>query len=165
MHSKLKGNIGELSVAAELAKLGYCVFKELGDLSKIDLIAEKDGRLIRFQVKYISSSKGKLFLSLKKDGPNYTFYYKESDVDIFAVFWPERNKILYVPSSVIRTNKSFIIRVNPTKNNMQSGVHFAEEFFDLEKILRDFTPCISPSNVGDNDKVQTTKEEIPASEN
>lgn len=56
MHNKRKGNIGELAVALELANHEYSVFTEQGDISKIDLVAEKDGVLIRIQCKAITPS-------------------------------------------------------------------------------------------------------------
>lgn len=86
MHSKRKGNIGQLATSYFLSQFGFSVFLEAGDISKIDLIAEKDGKLITFQCKAITPKKGILSLSLRKCGPNYTVKYSEDQFDFFAVY-------------------------------------------------------------------------------
>jgi len=49
MHTKHKGNIAYSSVVLELQKHEFNVFAEIGDYSKIDLIAEKSGILKKFK--------------------------------------------------------------------------------------------------------------------
>ena len=39
-HSKQKGNLGFSATLKEIHKLGYNVFTEIGDYSKIDMIVE-----------------------------------------------------------------------------------------------------------------------------
>lgn len=55
MHSKLKGNIASTTTVLELQKRGFNVFSEIGDYSRIDLIAEKNSILRKIQVKYSNS--------------------------------------------------------------------------------------------------------------
>jgi hypothetical protein len=77
MHSKTKGSIGQLTIAADLLSKGYEVFTELGDNSKIDLIAvSKDYDLIKIQVKCLTPVNGSVKLSCIKSGPNYSFRYE-----------------------------------------------------------------------------------------
>lgn len=54
MQSKILGTSGELRVAHELYKRGYACFAEMGDTSRIDLIAAIGKRLVRIQVKSLS---------------------------------------------------------------------------------------------------------------
>ena len=113
MHSKNKGNIGELICAVELSKSGYSVFKELGDLSKIDLIAEKDGKLLRFQCKAYTPKDGVLTVSLRKCGPKYRVTYDFSKLDYFSVFDLENHHLYFVP--VVRfkgLTNSFNLRIS-----------------------------------------------------
>lgn len=154
IHSKQKGNLGFSSTIKELHKLGYNVFSELGDLSKIDIIAEKQGNLIRIQVKYVTEKNGIVTLSLKKSGPNgYRYTYCSDDADIFSVYLPTFDKVLFIPAKLACQNKNaFILRFNPTKNCQTKNIHLVEDFSNLAGILRDFT--FDACN-GD-DKVQTT---------
>lgn len=57
LHSKEKGNIGEMAVAKDLLRHRWEVFYELGDLSKVDLIIHRKGILLRIQVKFVSAKK------------------------------------------------------------------------------------------------------------
>lgn len=132
MHSKTKGNIGEAQAIVELTKLGFNIFKELGDLSKIDLIAEKDGQLIRIQCKGVTPKNGALELTLKKSGPNYSFKYQENQFDFFAVCNLETYEIYWIPASVLQTHSSlFSLRLNPSKNNQKYNVNSAADYKEL----------------------------------
>ena len=87
LHAKIKGNIGEAIIAADLMKLGYSVFTEMGDNSRIDLIAAKDNDLIKIQVKSRKSNDvGAVEISNRKAGPNYRYKYQPDDVDVFAIY-------------------------------------------------------------------------------
>lgn len=67
MHSKQLGNLGETIVAASLIKKGYSVFTQLGDLSKIDLLAVgSDFNPIKIQIKCIHSKKWSNFYQDRK---------------------------------------------------------------------------------------------------
>jgi hypothetical protein len=135
MHSKRKGNIASFGVGLELTKLGYSVFTEEGDISKIDMIAEKDGKLIRIQIKGITPVDNKLILELTKSGPNYRFKYEIGQFDYFAIWDLEDHKAYLIPASVLETHsKSFILRKLPAKNNQTKNVNNSEEFL-LSSVL------------------------------
>ena len=160
-HSKQKGNLGFSATLKEMHKLGYNVFSEIGDYSKIDMIVEYNSRLIKIQVKYAKEKNGIATLSLRKSGPNgYRYLYKVSDIDIFSVYLPDQDKVLFIPAKLACKNKnSFIIRYKESKNLQKSKVHHINEFLDLDRILRDFTLDIC----NDDDKVQTTTETVSES--
>lgn len=136
-HSKQKGNLGYSATIKELHKLGVNVFVELGDNSKTDLIVECDGKLVKIQVKYATEKNGKVILPLKKSGPNgYRYTYTTNDVDIFSVYLPTLDKVLFVPSILACKNKkSFDIRIDKSKNNQSGNVNELDKFQDLGMIL------------------------------
>lgn len=140
LHSKQLGNIGELSVAADLAKKGYSIFKELGDYSKIDLIAEKDNKLVKVQVKSSSyEDRETILLPLKKRGPNgYTHVYSVEEVDIFALYIRDTGEIIYIASSeALSTSSTFVtFRKSIPLNNQSSKVRMVENYLDFEKAIR-----------------------------
>lgn len=132
MHSKQKGNIAEAATILRLSQLGFNVFKEIGDLSKVDLLAEKEGKVIRVQCKGITPKKGVLDLSLRKTGPNYTFHYSEEMFDYFSVVNLETMQVAFVPSKVLNKNKSsFTLRLVKAKNKSRHGVNYFDEFLDI----------------------------------
>ena len=118
MHSKRKGNIGSFAIGLELAKLGYSVFTEEGDISKIDIIAEKNGSIIKLQCKAITPKDDCLTLELQKCGPNYRFKYETGFFDYFAIWDLENNKAYLIPEKVLQThNKAFKIRLISNNNH------------------------------------------------
>lgn len=132
VHSKQKGNIASSAVIYRLNKDGYNVFHELGDLSKIDLIAEKNGILIRIQVKYTKLNKyGSINVSLRKSGPNNYYYkYKKSDFDYFAVYCVNNDNVYFVKSDLVLKNKNaFSLRINNPKRG--KNFRFAKEYKNL----------------------------------
>lgn len=138
MHSKRKGNIGSFGIGLELTKLGYSVFTEEGDISKIDMIAEKDGKIIRLQIKGVTPVNDTLPLELTKSGPNYSFKYEVGHFDYFAI-WDLENHVGYlIPVDVLNTNnKRFTLRLSIPKNNQIKHINRAEDYL-LEKVLTNY---------------------------
>jgi len=135
MHAKRKGNIGQFATGLALSKLGYSIFTEEGDISKIDLIAEKDGKLIRIQSKAITPKNNKLEISMKKSGPNYKFTYDKESFDYFAAVDLTDGRVYLVDSSILLDHKcGFTLRKEKAKNNQNSKVNWADDFL-LENIL------------------------------
>lgn len=156
MHSKIKGNIGQFAAAVYLAKFGFSIFTEEGDISQIDLIAEREGKLLRFQCKASTPKKGVLKLCLRKYGPNYCFTYKEKDIDFFSLYDLENENLYIVPSSVLQRCKNmFVLRLNKSKNNQTKGINLPEDYL-ADRILRDYTDNTLTSKVEGDDIVQTT---------
>ena len=129
MHSKAKGNIGELVVLRDLAERGYSVFIEFGDLSKVDIIVIVDDEPVKVQVKtFWQSASGSISIGSRNCGPGYTYHYKESDVDIFAIYVHDRNELMYLNSSVIcGEKKSITLRFTQSKKNFKK-VKYAKDF-------------------------------------
>ena len=139
LHKKQLGNLGEMTIAADLISKGYEVFTELGDNSKVDLIAlDEDFKPWKIQVKCLSVKNNVVTLNRTKSGPNYRFRYQRKHADIYAVYIYELDMICYVPATLLMQNsKSLTIRTNQTENNQQSGINLASDFSSFEKALRD----------------------------
>lgn len=155
MHSKRKGNIGQLATAFCLSKFGFSVFSEQGDISKIDIIAEKHGNLVRFQCKAVKPKDGKLNVPLRKCGPNYRIKYSEDMFDFFSVFDLDSKELYLLPSKILRDcDNTFSLRVAPPKNGQTKSIHLAKNYL-AERLLRDYTDNIRPQQCEDDDIVQT----------
>lgn len=129
LHNKQKGNIAEAIVELDLKIKGYSVFKELGDLSKIDLIAEKDNQIIRLQVKGITPNEnGSLHLRAIKTGPNYSFKYTKDMFDYFAVVDLVSKQVGYVPSNIFEKQNNIHLRIRDTTSNQVSKVRYLRDY-------------------------------------
>jgi len=136
MHSKTKGNIAEAAVALALSKMGCNVFRELGDLSKIDLIAEFNRKIVTFQVKGVTPKNGVVVLNLIKSGHNYISAYEMGQFDFFAVCNLTTMEIAWVPSKILLSNKFVMfLRCEKTKNKQITKTHMFSDFNDLLSYL------------------------------
>ena len=136
MHSKQKGNIGELTVALELSKRGYPVFKELGDLCRVDVITIINNKCIKIQCKNLQApnKNESVPFTIWKAGPNYRFKYTKEDVDVFACLLPNQ-QIVYINWNDIGDGNCFIFRISPPKNGQLKGVHLYEKYLDFDRAL------------------------------
>lgn len=158
MHSKQKGNIAQSAVIHALTQAGISVFVELGDYSKVDIIAEKGGIVRRIQVKYGGKKQDVAILEVKKSGPNgYRYHYQTTDVDWFALYHPASGNVYWIRADLACSHKASIaVRVVPAKNNNnQQNVNNAADYL-IENMLRDFTRDTHPARTAGDDKVQTT---------
>ena len=134
MHKKKIGNLGELKVAAYLSELGYSIFKELGDSSKIDLIAEKQGKLLRIQVKAVTIKNGVYSITSTKSGPGYKYFYKKEDIDVFAIYCIQHNSVAWINSHEMNNGASINLRVDKTKNKQTKKVSLLNNFLNFNRV-------------------------------
>lgn len=165
MHSKRLGNLGELKVATHLVELGFSVFLEFGDISKIDLILEKEGELFGIQVKAISKTDGVYKFTSSKSGPNYKFKYTEKDCDLFAIYCVEDDKVVWLTSKEATEQTHINFRANPPKNNQEKQVRYLDDYTDVMRVLRGHEQDSLAGKAEAKDMVQTTTASKPADEN
>lgn len=140
MHSKQKGNIGSTAVVLILQKNGFNVFSEIGDYSKVDLIAEKDCILKKIQVKYVSIRNNTVKLKIQKSGPNgYRYSYTAKDVDWFALYSHESEEVFWVDADLACSNKTgIVIRLKDSKNNQLKDIRPSSDY-GIDKFLKSFS--------------------------
>lgn len=131
MHNKVIGNIGEMRIAADLMKRGFEVFTELGDNSRVDLIAIKKNHILKVQVKSYNASNGKVEVRTNKKGPGYMYTYEKDDVDLFAVYVPNYDIIFYLNWDDFTAKGGATIRVDVPKVKSK-GIRMVNEFADLK---------------------------------
>jgi len=90
-----KGTIGELAVTQQLLGLEYDVFKEVTGSSEIDLVAYKNSKFTRIQVK-TSTSKNELVVFEACKQHDHTRPYIGDEFDVMALYVTDRNVVLYV---------------------------------------------------------------------
>lgn len=139
MHAKQKGNCGELAVALDLARKGYAVFTELGDLSKTDLITLVEGKAIKIQVKARNLDKrtNTLPVSTKKDGPNYSYKYTLFDVDIFAILSLDTGDIVYIAAKeLLKFSSCMSFRFDDKVYEKDSRAHYIKDYLSFEEAVK-----------------------------
>ena len=122
--------MAELTVAAKLANDGWRVLLPYGENTRYDLVAEKNGRFIRIQVKYVTPKEGKLYVNCCSSNNWSVLPYTAKEIDAIAAYNASDQSVYYVPVANIR-KKAMVLRLDPTKNNQKMKVRFAKDFFEL----------------------------------
>jgi hypothetical protein len=107
VNNNQKGCYAEYLFATTAIKQGFNVSMPLLDKSKYDCILEKDGKLFKFQIKYMGKDRykhqgGIMQINLKRVGSRS---YSKDDVDFFAVWHEEYNGFFIVPNLEQNTMK------------------------------------------------------------
>jgi hypothetical protein len=138
MNTKSIGNIGEAKVLCKFVELGIPVYTPFGDNEKADLIADFNGKLNKIQVKTsLKAEDGKMKFDItsstvhRKNGVRHI--YSENEIDYFACYNIERDKI-YLISVQDCANTSITIRYEKPKSNQIQGIRFEEDYL-IDNVL------------------------------
>lgn len=137
-HTKQKGDIGLAVVITDLIKRDWIVSLPIQEDAKYDLVASKGPCVYRIQVKYRTAKKnGVVEVPLQNSWGNATKGsvlgkpYTGLEIDYFVV--TTGIEIAYIPISEVEHNTgSFMIRLQPPKNNQVNRCRF---FSDYETLL------------------------------
>lgn len=155
-----KGTLGEIAVCKELIKLGYEVFLEFGNNSKIDLIVLDDKfKPFKVQIKSTESKNETVEAYSVKNclNPKYNSKYSVNQIDIFAIYIIDKDFIFYVSSKEILENGKFSkFRLSKCKNGQSKNVRFINDYLNFKKALRDCTLHTQTDFAVGDETVQTT---------
>jgi PD-(D/E)XK endonuclease len=160
LNPNVKGTLGEIAVSKELIKLGYEIFVELGNNSKIDLIVLVENfKTIKLQIKSTESKNETVDVYSVKNclNPKYKSKYSVNQVDIFAIYIIDKDLIFYVTSKeLLQNGKSSKFRLSKSKNGQVKNVRYVEDYLNFKKALRDCTPHTQTDFAVGDEPVQTT---------
>lgn len=123
-----KGYIGQLIVEKKFLNEGWVLYRPILENGKIDLIAEKDNKYIRIQIKTVKYSdrkhKGKVIPVFKVShnmGQYKIHHYTKEEIDYFIGVDVDTEDIFIIPVDVIEKYKSSIAlsTAEPWKNNFE----------------------------------------------
>ncbi len=130
MHTKLKGDIGELIAAQEFLKRGWHVAFPYGENLPYDLLIEKDGICKRVQVKAMYPKNGVLHVNCRSSNNWSVKSYSAKDIDLLVAVDLESSKVYFIPSD--KVNKAlFDLRLNAPKNGQRKKVNFVDNFLQI----------------------------------
>ncbi len=162
----IKGTLGEAAVCKDLLQLGYSVFVEFGNHSKVDVVVlDEDFKVYKIQIKAIQSKNDIVQVySLKSClNPKYNSTYTTQQVDIFAVYVIDDDFVFYVAAKeLLKNGKSSKFRLSESKNGQKKNVRYVRDYLDFKKALRDCTPHTQTVTAVGDETVQTTTLEFLA---
>ena len=121
-HTKDKGDIGVLEVQADIGRQGFIVLHPLTEHSPFDIVAYKNGKFTRIQVRYCTAkntAKGpKIEVRLRNSwNDRYGTHWRDMDkqnVDMLAIYCPQTRQCSYVDPKTVR--KSLTLRLEHMKD-------------------------------------------------
>lgn len=136
MNTNKKGDIGLANVILDVTKKGFFVFLPFSDTTSVDLIiADKNMKIMRTQIKYISVDKhGVLNVSTSTVVNGKKIPVDLLKTDIWAIFCPDTNEIYYVSATELSGKKTICLRVTDPKINNNNNIRYAKNYLDLNKI-------------------------------
>lgn len=130
MHTKTKGDTGELLAAAEFTKRGWQVSFPYGENARYDMVAEKEGKMLRVQVKAATPKNGVLHVNCRSSNNWSVVHYGDKYFEIVAVVDLESRRVYFIPSN--RIGRSLLnLRLVRPRNNQNKKINFADDYLEL----------------------------------
>lgn len=134
-HTKDKGDLGTAKAHADLVELGFMVLFPATEHAAFDLVAYRDGRFCRVQVKYRSARSGTISVNFRSVRPDRNGTHMKSidksELDVVCIYCPDTDECYYLrPSDHVQ---SVTLRVEPTRNGQVRGVLLASDFRSFPK--------------------------------
>ena len=130
-HTKEKGDLGVLKAQLDLFEQGYLILNPVTEHAPFDLVAYKDSKFTRIQVKYKSVDKsGSITVHFRscwadKNGTHMQQVDKDS-LDVYCIYCPDTDECYYLNPKVY--NRSVTLRVNSPRNNQAKNVKLAADY-------------------------------------
>ena len=134
----IKGMTTELDCIRSFIAAGYQVSIPYGDCARYDFLADKDGKIIRIQVKssnWTDETKTSFMFYARSAHINSKGVkqqkYDETHIDYFSTFF--EGKCYVIPVQECSVSKT--LRFTPTKSGQLKGINFAADY-EIEKVLK-----------------------------
>ena len=129
----IKGNVAELAIAAEAARLGLTVLMPMTEHERYDLVLGIAGRLLRVQCKWGSRHGDVIKVRLRSSyhSPTRGYVvktYAPEEVDLIAVHCGDLDRSYLLPIELFTGKATAYLRLGPARNNQRASVHLAAHY-------------------------------------
>ena len=128
-----KGNVAELAIATEAARLGLSVLKPLTEHERYDLVLGIGGELLRVQCKWGSCKDGVICVRVSSSyhSPTRGYVkstYDESEIDAIAVYAATLDRCYLLPVSLVAGRQLVHLRIVAPRNNQRAAINYASRY-------------------------------------
>ena len=137
LNHKEMGERSEAIIIGRLVYSGYTILKPYGENQRYDLVIEDaDKQFWRVQCKTAWSSRDQKTIIFNSCSNHYAYVWQKStmtrkhyrgDVDFFAVYSPDLDKVYLIPIYHVGTTQ-VTLRLVPTENKQEKNVHWAKDY-------------------------------------
>lgn len=121
MNVNLKGDIGLIETIRKLTHEGFECFLPMNDHSPVDLIAMKDCRLHRLQVKYRTLVRGHIDVPLHSVVNGKKVPINVDAIDGWAVYCPEVDEVVFINKNEVDLTKQIAFRLAEGANTVSKN--------------------------------------------
>jgi hypothetical protein len=127
-----KGNVAELAIAKEAAKLGLSVLKPLTEHGVYDLVFDLGHRMLRVQCKWATFNGDVVHIHVGRCRTSRRGYvrstYREDEIDVLAAYCEPLDTCYLLPVEMVAGKFAVQLRVRPTRNNQRAAINFAADY-------------------------------------
>jgi hypothetical protein len=130
-HTKNKGDLGLVQAMADLTAKGWAILVPLTEHEAFDVVAYREARFLRVQVKYRAAVNGAVMFPMKTCWADrhgvHSVPINRQAIDLLCAYCPDTDACYYVdPAQVLGAGVT--LRIAPAKNNQRRGVVWADDF-------------------------------------
>lgn len=127
-----KGNVAELAIATEAARLGLSVLKPLTEHEAYDLALGLDGRLLRVQCKWASHDGDVVQIHVARSRTNrrgnIRTTYREDEIDALGAYCADLDRCYLLPVSMVAGHYMVHLRTSAPRNNQRAAINYAVNY-------------------------------------
>lgn len=127
-----KGNVAELAIATEAARLGLSVLKPLTEHECYDLALGVGDRLLRVQCKWATHNGDVVHIHVGRCRTSRRGYiratYREEEIDALAAYCQSLDRCYLLPASMVAGRYVLHLRTKAARNNQRAAINFATDY-------------------------------------
>jgi prevent-host-death family protein len=127
-----KGNVAELAIATEAAKLGLSVLKPLTEHERYDLVIGVGARLLRVQCKWAKLQRDVVAVKLTTSRRGAAGYvrttYTAEEIDAIGAYCEALDECFLIPIDIVDGQGLIHLRLAPARNGQRAALNWAAEY-------------------------------------
>ncbi len=127
-----KGNVAELAIAAEAARLGLSVLKPLTEHEPYDLALDLGSRMLRVQCKWAGHDGDVVLIHVGRSRTSRRGYirstYGKDEIDALAAYCQVLDRCYLLPVEMVAGRYAVHLRTSAARNNQRAAVNFAADY-------------------------------------
>jgi prevent-host-death family protein len=127
-----KGNVAELAIATEAARLGLSVLKPLTEHERYDLALDLGSRIVRVQCKWATHNGAVVQIHVGRSRTSRRGYirstYREEEIDALGAYCEALDRCYLLPAAMVAGRHALTLRTSATRNNQKAAVNFASDY-------------------------------------
>jgi prevent-host-death family protein len=130
--SNHKGNVAELAIATEAARLGLSVLKPLTEHERYDLVIGIGERLFRVQCKWARHDGDVVQIHVARCRTNrrgnIRSTYRDGEFDLLGAYCDDLGRCYLLPAAMVTGRHMIHLRTSVPRNNQRAAINYAADY-------------------------------------